>query len=109
MLNPSHSLALALAVLAGCATLPDARRDRAQPHAQQVEFEGAHGPVSAARGDAILAQLEGTGGPSDVLEKHLAYEQSVNPGSPLVLGNKLTLLQNGPATYQAMFSAIRDA
>ena len=26
-----------------------------------------------------------------------------------MLGNKLTLLQNGPATYQAMFAAIREA
>jgi len=74
-----------------------------------VEFEGAQGPVSAAKGDAILTRLEGAGGPSDVLQKHLAYEQAVNAGSPLVLGNKLTLLQNGPATYQAMFAAIRGA
>src|SRR5205085_5299090 len=48
-------------------------------------------------------------GASDVLGKHLAYEQAVNAGSPLVLGNKLTLLQNGPATYAAMFAAIRQA
>ena len=109
MLNPSHSLALGLAVLAGCATLPNAQRDRAEPHAQQVEFQGAHGPVSSARGDAILERLEGGGGASDVLDKHLAYEQAVNAGSPLVLGNKLTLLQNGPATYEAMFTAIRGA
>ncbi len=81
----------------------------AVPHAQQVEFEGAHGPVSAARSDAILVRLEGKDGASDVLQKHLAYEQAVNADSPLVLGNKLTLLQNGPATYQAMFAAIRAA
>src|SRR5689334_22024631 len=109
MLNPSHSLAFGLAMLVGCETLPNARHDQAEPHAQQVEFEGAHGPVSAARGDAILAKLEGGAGASDVLDKHLAYEQAVNAGSPLVLGNKLTLLQNGPATYQAMFTDIRAA
>jgi cardiolipin synthase len=44
-----------------------------------------------------------------VLQKHLAYEQAVNANSPLVLGNKLTLLQNGPATYEAMFAAIKEA
>lgn len=109
MLNPMRSLALGLAVLAGCATLPDARRDRAVPHARQVDFQGPRGPVSMARSDAILAGLEGRAGTSDVLQKHLAYEQAVNAGSPLVLGNKLTLLQNGPATYQAMFTAIRGA
>jgi cardiolipin synthase len=84
-------------------------RDRAVPHAQQVDFEGASGPVSVAKSDAIIVRLEGRTGPSDLLEKHLAYEQAVNAGSPLVLGNKLTLLQNGPATYQAMFTAIRAA
>ena len=61
------------------------------------------------RSDAILVRLEGKDGASEVLEKHLAYEQAVNVDSPLVLGNKLTLLQNGPATYQAMFAAIREA
>jgi cardiolipin synthase len=92
-----------------CATLPNAERDRAAPHAQQVEFEGAHGPVSTARSDAILVRLEGKAGSSAMLEQHLAYEQAVNADSPLVLGNKLTLLQNGPVTYQAMFAAIRAA
>src|SRR5205085_9964600 len=30
-------------------------------------------------------------------------------GSPLVVGNKATLLLDGPATYQSMFAAIRGA
>lgn len=93
----------------GCATLPDVEEAMAVPHAQQVEFEGARGPVSAARGAAILGRLEGKDGDSEVLQMHLAYEQEVNAGSPLTLGNKLTLLQNGPETYRAMFAAIRAA
>lgn len=93
----------------GCATLPDVESKMAQPHARQVRFEDAHGPVSAARSDAILERLEGKDGASEILQKHLAYEQAVNADSPLVLGNKLTLLQNGPATYQAMFAAIGAA
>lgn len=105
----SAAIACCLPTLAGCATLPDAEREQAVPHAQQVEFEGTRGPVSAARSDAILDKLEGRNGASDVLEKHLAYEQAVNADNPLVLGNKLTLLQNGPATYEAMFAAIRGA
>lgn len=100
---------LALVVLANCASLPDSQRDRAVPHAQQVEFLDARGPVSDARSDAILEDLEGAAGRSAVLRKHLAYEQSVNADSPLVLGNKLTLLQNGPNTYRAMFTAIEGA
>lgn len=108
-LRRALAIACCLSALAGCATLPDAERELAVPHDQQVEFEGAHGPVSAAASEAILDRLEGEDGASDVLQKHLAYEQAVNADSPLVLGNKLTLLQNGPATYQAMFAAIRQA
>ncbi|TDU26799.1 cardiolipin synthase [Panacagrimonas perspica] len=100
---------LALLGIQACATLPDARRDRDQPHAKQVEFEGARGPVSEIRSDAIIKKLEGSHGESDVLATHLAYEQAVNAASPLVLGNRLTLLQNGPDTYQAMYAAIREA
>lgn len=101
---------LPLSLLASaCATLPDSSRAQAVPHTEQVEFEGAHGPVSAAAGDKILAHLESGTGATDVLQKHLAYEQAVNATSALVLGNKLTLLQNGPETYEAMFTAIRAA
>jgi cardiolipin synthase A/B len=100
---------LALMSMQGCASLPNTEREMAVPHARQVEFEDAHGPVSAARSEAILVRLEGKDGASNMLQKHLAYEQAVNAGSPLVLGNKLTLLQNGPATYKSMFAAIREA
>ena len=103
------AIAGCLSALAGCASLPDAERDRTVPRAQQVEFEGTRGPVSVTRSDAILVRLEGKNGASDLLQRHLAYEQAINADSPLVLGNKLTLLQNGPATYSAMFTAIRAA
>jgi cardiolipin synthase len=93
----------------GCAALPDAQREMAAPQTQQVEFEGTHGPVSDASSDAILVRLEGRAGSSEALQKHLVFEQAINAGSPLVLGNKLTLLQNGPDTYRAMFAAIRGA
>ena len=95
--------------LHGCATLPDVEAEIVAPRADQVEFETAQGAVSDARSDAIIDRLEGEAGASDLLEKHLSFEQAVNPTSPLMLGNKLTLLKNGPATYEAMFAAIRAA
>lgn len=93
----------------GCATLPDTGEITKIPPTLAVEFENARGPVSAATSAAILDQLEGGQGESDILQKHLAYEQAVNITSPLVTGNKLTLLQNGPATYATMFTDIRNA
>src|SRR5688572_33129679 len=98
-----------LAALVGCATLPDSAAQQREPQSASVDFEGAKGAVSAARSAAIIGQLEDGAGRSDILAKHLAHEQSINPGSPLVLGNALTLLQDGPATYAAMFAAIRSA
>jgi len=101
-------LILLLAVQA-CATLPDSARDQATQPTEAVQFGNARGPVSATRSDAILERLEGNKVATDILQKHLAYEQAINATSPLMLGNKLTLLKNGPSTYQAMFDAIRTA
>jgi len=101
--------AIAFLCVTGCATLPDADREMAEPHPKQVKFASAKGPVPEARGAAILDRLEARTGATDVLEKHLAFEQAINAGSPLVLGNRLKLLQNGPETYEAMFAAIRQA
>jgi len=53
--------------------------------------------------------LKAKSGEIDILQKHLATEQAINADSPLVMGNKLVLLQDGPATYKAMFAAIHEA
>ncbi len=97
-----------LLAAAGCATLPDTQFLLERQTAQAVSFENARGPVSAKKSAAILAELKRKSPDLDILEKHVALEQAI-VGSPLVLGNKVTLLQNGTATYQAMFAAIRGA
>ncbi|HVC11311.1 MAG TPA: cardiolipin synthase [Burkholderiales bacterium] len=101
--------ACCLLAFAGCASLPDAAREMAIPHARAVAFDNARGPVSARKSAAILDELKSKSGDIDILQKHLALEQAINADSPLVLGNKLILLQDGPATYKAMFAAIRGA
>lgn len=79
------------------------------PHAHEVEFHGTHGPVSSGRSAAIIVRLQGSSGESEILERHLALEQAINADSPLVLGNRLALLEDGPATYRAMLAAMRAA
>ncbi len=96
-------------VFAGCASLPDEDDQRKIPNAQAVDFESARGPVSERKGDAILDALKRRSGDIDILQKHLALEQAINADSPLLLDNKLVLLQDGPATYTAMFTAMRAA
>ncbi|MEX2259207.1 MAG: phospholipase D-like domain-containing protein, partial [Woeseia sp.] len=92
---------------ADCAALAVAELDAAV--SAPVRFQGQHGVVSKAQGEQLLQQLEGNTASHAMLRTHLAYEQSVAIDSPLLIGNKVTLLQNGPITHEAMFEAIRAA
>ena len=92
----------------GCATLPDTDALIERHSAQQANFETARGPVSAKRNAAILAELQRQSGQLDLLDKQMALEQAISD-SPLILGNKASLLLDGAATYAAMFGAIRQA
>ena len=99
---------LYLLAAAGCATLPDTAALIARHAGQAARFENARGPLSAQKSAAILAELKRKSGDIDILEKQIALEQAIVDG-PLILGNKATLLQDGAATYAAMFAAIRNA
>lgn len=100
----------------GCASLPAPVHAQPGVALESVQLEGARGPVSAGRSAAIIQRIERAAGGDDpaaddldILRRHLAVEETINAGSPLVLGNQLQLLQDGPATYQAMFAAMRKA
>ena len=99
---------IALCLLEGCATLPDTQLLLERHTVQTARFESARGPLSARQNAAILARLKSKAGDLDILEKHIAVEEAIVE-SPLILGNKVTLLQDGEATYAAMFAAIRKA
>ena len=97
-----------LLAVAACATLPDTDALIERHAGQAVRFENARGALSAQRSAAILAELKRKWGDIDILDKQIALEQAI-VGSLLILGNKVTPLQDGPATYAAMFAAIRNA
>ena len=98
--------ALALLALAACGSLPTIVPDLAlRP---PVRLEGARGPLSAAQSRAILERLARSGPDTDIFSRHLALEEAI-VGSPLTTGNHVRLLQDGPATYRAMFAAIESA
>ncbi len=103
--------AAALALLcAGCATAPrvspvlEAQLAAGRP----PQIRGADGMLPARRTQAILSRLGGDARKTWLLKRHVAVEEAA-VGTPLVAGNKVTLLKNGPATYAAMFKAIRGA
>jgi len=100
--------ACCLALAAGCATLPDTEFLSERYVAQSARFENARGPLTARRSAAIVAELKRRSGDLDVLDKQIALEQEI-VGSPLVVGNRVTLLEDGPATYKAMLAVIAGA
>lgn len=101
---------LVVAGLSGCGTLPDAKGaiDSPRLYQQSPQFAGGDGPLPADRDRRIVTRLEQRTGDTDILDRHLAFEQAIT-GSPLIVGNKVTLLKNGPDTYRAMFDAIESA
>lgn len=100
--------AACLSVATGCAALPDTAALIERHGEQAARFENASGPLSVQRNAAIVADLKRKSGDIDILDKQIALEQAI-VGSPLILGNKVALLQDGKATYAAMFAAIRAA
>ncbi len=99
---------ICLAFASGCASLPDTEFLSDRYVAQSAQFENAWGPLSAKRSAAIVDELKSKSGDLDILDKQIALEQDI-VGSALIVGNSVRLLQDGSATYQAMFAAIRAA
>ena len=96
-----------LALLSACGSLPRIVPDMARSSGAP-QLAGAHGPLSATRSKEILDGLRAGGRDTGVLDRHLALEAGISD-SPLVAGNRVQLLQDGPTTYQAMFAAIAAA
>jgi len=93
--------------LAACSTLPRVAPARGTGTAP-AQVDGAHGPLSPARSRQILAGLERGADDTGIFDRHLAVEEAVT-GTPLVSGNRVRLLEDGPDTYRAMFAAIAAA
>lgn len=105
-----NSLAVLLTVflLSACSSLPRIVPDMDSQSAKTIQIKGGRGILTAQQSQTILDKFKNSNSDNLVLEKHLAVEQAIT-GSPLVAGNKVTLLVDGPATYASMFAAIREA
>jgi cardiolipin synthase len=104
------ALIAGLVCIGGCGTVPDTHaliHDRSL-YWHHFKVVSPQGPLSPIESRAIIQRLEARSGKTDILERHLAFEQAIS-GSPLVTGNRVSLLENGAATYQAMFAAIEGA
>ncbi|MGW8307019.1 MAG: phospholipase D-like domain-containing protein [Achromobacter pulmonis] len=98
------ALASGIAVLAACASVPDARERAARQAQAGLSADAAR--ESYRRGHAIAADPRNAR--DDFLARHLAVEEAVS-GAPLVAGNRVRLLTDGPGTYQDMLRSIAQA
>src|SRR5687768_5762417 len=79
-----------------------------QTERANVRLESGAGPLTRAQSEKILAELKRKSPAGGLLERHVAIEETLG-GSPLKVGNKVVLLQDGKATYASMLEAIRNA
>lgn len=94
-------------VLSGCASLPDVRDLRASLYPDDVPtIEGSQGKIPERRVGSLLAQRLKN---SRTDLKTLASLEEAATRSPLIIGNKVTLLFDGPRTVAAMMTAIGAA
>lgn len=98
-----------LCLLAACATVPDTD---APPPRSQVRIAADSGWLSYQRSQAIVKKIDQDAAPgaagTDFLAHHLQVEEAIS-GAPLVIGNQVTLLADGPATYREMLKSIAAA
>jgi len=101
---------ISICVFCGCATLPNVSEIMEDVPAgeRSPEIVGAKGTLSEQTSKKIIKKIKRFSGVSDIIEKQTLALQDVS-GRPLVAGNKVTLLIDGPATYGAMLKAIGEA
>ncbi len=100
--------ALSFVALIACSSIPIMVPDMAMQSSKPARLESANGPLTAAQSKKILSRIKKNGDETSIFDRHLALISEV-AGSPLVIGNKVDLLIDGPSTYAAMLSAIDNA
>ncbi len=103
-------MACAAAILAGCQVLPEVKFARSVPLSRSstpIDLVSPEGVVGRAASVRTTRQLANTGDTS-LLDYHLGAMQDLG-APPLLTGNGVELLIDGPSTYHAMFAAIAAA
>jgi len=96
------------ATMSACATLPDVRDLAGKLDAADTPtIATPRGALPAPKAESLLSQRVHNAKKTDL--KELAALEEAATGSPLIAGNKVTLLFDGPATINAMMSAIAGA
>jgi cardiolipin synthase len=99
-----------MSLLAACASVPNVGKaiQASANSDQRPTLVSSQGPLSEGQSAAILDRVKNQAKDTDLLDRHLKVEQAI-AGSPLVVGNRTTILRDGAETFRAMFAAIRGA
>jgi len=92
----------------GCASLPAVDTSAVGTPGGAVTLVGPQRVLTAAQTQAVVARLSGDEATAEAVQRHLLREGALT-GSPLSAANAVTLLEDGPATYQAMLAEIESA
>jgi cardiolipin synthase A/B len=103
---PRFAVTMCLVLLAGCSSLP--LPDKTAHTNRPVQVDGPRGTLSVQESKTILGRLKNGSPKTNIFDRHLAQVDEIS-GSPLITGNNVTLLIDGPTTYKSMYAAIRDA
>jgi cardiolipin synthase len=98
------------AVLSGCQVIPEMQFARTLPLSRSrtpIDIEGPQGMLSRAQRVRMTREIANTGDTA-LLDYHLAAMHDIG-APPLLTGNQVELLIDGPRTYAAMFEAIASA
>ncbi|MCC2972220.1 cardiolipin synthase [Massilia sp. IC2-476] len=95
-----------LCVVASCKSLPDAETLPDSPTKAVPAVATPRGMLQPKQASQLLAKRWANASPD---LKQLAVLEEQATGAPLIPGNKVTLLFDGPATMREMMNAVREA
>ena len=103
-------MVLIAALLQGCATLPNVSEilEEVPADGQPPEIVSESGPLSPEASESIIGKIKRFSGVDDIVGRQTRALEAVSC-RPLMSGNRVTLLVDAPATYQAMLESIRKA
>ncbi|VXB03623.1 cardiolipin synthase [Massilia sp. 9I] len=93
-------------VIASCKSLPDAETLPDSPSKAVPTVATPRGMLGTKQASQLLAKRWANASPD---LKQLAVLEEQATGAPLIPGNKVTLLFDGPATMREMMAAVREA
>ncbi|RJR41043.1 MAG: cardiolipin synthase [Desulfobacteraceae bacterium] len=101
---------LCLLPLLGCRFLPSLHEvaESGSIEESPPSVSGPFGPLSMKESKALIDQVKEEAGPTDLLTRHVSFVEELS-GQPLIAGNRVTLLSDGPETFAAMSEAIHNA